>query len=105
MTPSFLSGKGLQPVGHMPCGCRFDLVTQTKTRLCPEHRTFEINITTANALIAEWGLIAASIARQCKWRPLGQCLVTCQGLAICDLDGLILVDANGRPAALPELQP
>ena len=60
---------------------------------------FEINITTANQLIGQWGLIAQSIAQQCKWRPRGQCLVTCQGLAVCDLDGLTLVDAQGRPVA------
>lgn len=61
--------------------------------------TFEIDITRANALIAEWGLIAASIARQCKWRPRGQCYHRCLGLAVCNLEGLILVDSQGRPLA------
>lgn len=42
------------------------------------------------------GLIAAGIARQCKWRPQGQCLITCLGLAVCNLDGLTFVDAQGR---------
>jgi len=61
--------------------------------------TFEIDITRANNLIAEWGLIAASIARQCKWRPQGLCLITCQGMAVCNLDGLTLVHAEGHPVA------
>jgi hypothetical protein len=61
--------------------------------------TFEIDIDTANRLLGEWANIAASIARQCKWRSQGKCLVTCQGLAVCKLDGLILVNADGRPAA------
>jgi hypothetical protein len=63
---------------------------------------FEINITTANNLIAEWGHIAADIARQCKWRPRGQCLITCLGLAVCNLDGLTLVDHRGQPVAKEE---
>lgn len=63
--------------------------------------TFEIDITTANNLIGEWSRIAASIARQCKWRPKGQCLKDCQGIALCNLDGLTLVNAQGRPVALP----
>jgi hypothetical protein len=63
--------------------------------------TFEIDITTANQLIAQWGLIAQSIAQQCKWRPQGKCLDTCQGLAVCNLEGLTLVDARGHPVAPP----
>jgi hypothetical protein len=47
-------------------------------------------------LIAEWGLIAQSIAQQCKWRPQGKCLLHCQGMAVCNLDGLTLVDPQGR---------
>lgn len=58
---------------------------------------FQINITTANELIAEWTNIAKSIARQCKWRPQGQCLTTCKGLALCNLEGLTLVDVQGHP--------
>lgn len=58
---------------------------------------FEIDITRANNLIAEWGLIAASIARQYKWRPRGKCLLNCLGLTVCNLDGLTLVDAQGHP--------
>jgi len=54
---------------------------------------------TALDIIAEWGLIAQSIARQCRWRPKGQCLVACKGLAVCNLDGLTLVDSLGRPIA------
>ena len=66
---------------------------------CPVHgKGFEIDITTTNNLIAEWGLIAADIARQCKWRERGQCLITCQGLAVCNLDGLEFVNAQGQPA-------
>jgi hypothetical protein len=61
--------------------------------------TFQIDITTANNLITQWTQIAADIARQCKWRPQGKCLVTCQGLAICNLDGITLVDAEGQPVA------
>jgi hypothetical protein len=57
----------------------------------------QTDITTANNLIAEWGRIAASIARQCKWRPQGKCYSRCLGLAICNLDGLMLVDAAGHP--------
>lgn len=60
---------------------------------------FEIDITRANAIISDWGRIAASIANQCKWRPLGKCLQDCQGLAVCNLEGLTLVDAQGRPVA------
>ncbi len=61
--------------------------------------TFEINITTANQIIGEWGIIAASIAQQCKWRPRGKCYARCKGLAVCNLEGLTLVDAQGRPVA------
>jgi hypothetical protein len=53
---------------------------------------FEINITTANELIATWTQIAANIAQQCKWRPQGQCLIYCLGGAVCNLDGLTQVD-------------
>jgi hypothetical protein len=70
------SGTGLQPV---------DLIC------------FEIDITRANNLIGEWGRIAVSIAQQCKWRPQGKCYSHCQGLAVCNLDGLTLVDAQGHP--------
>lgn len=65
----------------------------------PDAHPFEIDITRANNLIGEWGRIAASIARQCKWRPQGKCLKICQGLAVCNLDGLTLVDHQGRPMA------
>jgi hypothetical protein len=67
--------------------------------------TFEINITTANQLIAQWGFIAQSIAQQCKWRPQGKCLAACQGLAVCNLKDLILVDAQGRPIGGTGLKP
>lgn len=66
---------------------------------------FQIDITTANNLIAEWGRIAAAIARQCKWRPKGQCLLDCLGLAVCNLDGLTLVDGSStgfQPVDLSE---
>lgn len=63
---------------------------------------FEIDITRANNLIAEWSHIARSIAHQCKWRPQGKCLVDCQGLAVCDLEGLNLVDSQGRPFRNPK---
>lgn len=65
---------------------------------------YEIDITRANNFIAEWGRIAQSIARQCRWRLKGQCLASCMGLAVCNLDGLTLVDAQGQPvgrASLP----
>jgi hypothetical protein len=58
-------------------------------------KPFEIDITRANNLIGQWANIAADIARQCKWRPQGKCLATCQGLAVCNLDGLELVDHGG----------
>lgn len=67
--------------------------------VCRVHGDFQTDITTANNLIAEWGLIAQSIAQQCKWRPQGQCLATCQGRAVCNLDGLILVDEQGHSVA------
>ena len=60
---------------------------------------FEIDITRANNLIGQWANIAAGIARQCKWRPKGQCLKDCPGLAVCNLDGLTLVDRHGHPVA------
>ena len=89
-------------IRHLDCGCRHDAATGIATHLCPDHDQFEIDITTANNLISEWANIAASIARQCKWRPQGQCLVTCQGIAVCNLDGLEFVDAQGRPAGGPQ---
>ena len=58
---------------------------------------FETDIDRANELIGEWGRIARSLSRQCKWRERGLCLKDCLGYAVCDLDGLILVDANGSP--------
>lgn len=57
--------------------------------------TFQTDIDVANRLIAEWGRIAASIARQCQWRPQGQCLASCLGLAVCNLDGLTLIKDRG----------
>ena len=83
----------------LPCGCWKDTSTGIITHFCPEHAPFEIDITRANDLIAEWGLIARSIARQCKWRPRGKCLAECKGLAVCNLEGLTLVDYQGRPVA------
>lgn len=58
---------------------------------------FETDITRANRLIGEWGLIAQSIARQCRWRLQGQCLINCLGGAVCHLEGLVMVNAQGRP--------
>lgn len=69
------------------------------------HPIFEIDITAANDLIAERSNLAASIAQQCKWRPQGQCLKDCQGIAVCNLDGLILVDHQGRPVAKAQTTP
>jgi hypothetical protein len=62
-----------------------------------EPETFQINITTANDIIGKWANIAASIAQQCRWRPQGKCLDTCQGIAVCNLQGLTTVNAQGRP--------
>lgn len=62
---------------------------------------FQTDITTANTLIVEWGLIAKSIAEQCKWRPQGKCLVTCHGIAVCNLEGLTQVNSQGRPVPRP----
>lgn len=82
---------------HLPCGCREDAPTGETVHFCRNHAPFEIDITRANDLLAQWASIAASIARQCKWRPRGKCLKDCQGLAVCNLEGLALVDAQGRP--------
>lgn len=90
-------------IRQLPCGCREDAPTGITTYFCAAHGAFETDITTANNLIAEWGRIAASIARQCKWRPRGQCLIDCLGLAVCDLAGLIPVDAAGHPYGFPLL--
>jgi len=62
-------------------------------------KIFETDIDVANHLIAEWTAIASDIARQCRWRPRGKCLITCLGLALCNLERLTLVDTLGRPAA------
>ena len=89
-------------IRELPCGCREDAPTGLTTYHCRAHGGFETDIDTANRLIGEWGLIAESIARQCKWRPQGKCYSHCLGLAICNLEGLILVDATGRPVARPD---
>jgi len=89
-------------IRHLECGCREDAVTGLSTHFCPDHAPFVIDIDAARRLIAEWGLIAQSIARQCKWRPRGKCLVDCQGLAVCNLEGLTLVNLRGDPAGRPE---
>jgi hypothetical protein len=81
MNSSPPSSTGVQPVDLKPT----------------DPKPFEIDITRANTLLSEWAHIAKSIARQCKWRPQGKCLKDCQGLAVCNLDGLTLVDAQGRP--------
>jgi hypothetical protein len=92
----------INPDANLPrplyCTCRGEHAGPAAE--CGVHgETFEIDITTANNLIAEWTHIARSIAQQCQWRPQGQCLATCKGLALCNLDGLILVDAQGQPVA------
>jgi hypothetical protein len=94
-------------IRHLPCGCREDAPTGETVHFCLAHgsaditpadlKIFETNITTANNLIIEWSLIAASIAQQCQWRPRGQCLITCQGIAVCNLDGLTLINPQGQP--------
>jgi hypothetical protein len=87
---------GPDPAGRqrpLYCSCR---AVNGDDPACRVHGTFETDITRANNLIAEWGLIAQSIAQQCKWRPQGKCLLHCQGMAVCNLDGLTLVDPQGR---------
>lgn len=59
--------------------------------------TYQTDLDVANQLVSEWGLIAKSIARQCKWRPQGKCFLHCLGTAVCNLDGLTLVDDRGEP--------
>jgi hypothetical protein len=86
---------------ELPCGC-LAAPGGVIARHCPRHHPrFEPDITTANQLIAEWGLIAQSIARQCKWRLRGECLVSCQGLAVCNLEGLTLVDEQCQAVERP----
>ncbi len=78
------------------CSCWEDGRPGRRRHLCPVHGDFQTDIDQANNLIAEWVHIAQSIARQCRWRLKGQCLKDCKGLAICTMDGLTLVDAEGQ---------
>ncbi len=48
-------------------------------------------------ILAERALIAKSMALRCRWRPHGQCLWHCLGTAVCNLNGLTLVDEQGEP--------
>jgi hypothetical protein len=84
----------LKPYRKLPCGCHQDSETGVVFHLCPAHSPFETDIDTANQLISEWTLIAASIAQHCKWRHQGQCLATCKGIALCNLEGLTLIESS-----------
>jgi hypothetical protein len=92
-------------IRHLDCGCRQDSHTGIITNFCPAHTIFQNDIDTANQIIGEWAVIARSIARQCHWRRKGQCLIDCLGGAVCNLDGLTLVDESGAPVVPREINP
>ena len=85
----------LNPSRPLYCSCRGE--HPGPIHECRVHGTYETDITRANNLIGQWANIAAGIARQCKWRARGQCLTDCPGLAVCNLDGLTLVNHQGQP--------